>query len=816
MDVEAMTPSRAAAYESAVGPYEASIGHTLLHSGLTAALAVDRHWQVVEFNPAAEEMFARRRGPVLGLSLADLIISPRLRAMRQGSGKSNGSPALPVGRTEQTAIRGDGSHFPVEMATVQVGGGAGELFVCVLLDITQRKLSEYRLAASEALLAEAEELAGAGSFESDLNSGTVVWSAGIYRILGLEPRRRPPSLKQAAELFHPDDRQLVQANFKRILRDREPQFSEQVRAIRPDGTERNIELRGEVVFDDFGEPERLVGTARDVTDEMDSRRDRDLLSYVVESSEDAIITRDRSGIMTSWNLGAERLYGYTAHEAVGRHIGILVPPQGEGEQDEMNRQVFAGESVEQLETVRLRRDGTDVAVSLSISPVRDDHGEIVSAAVIARDVTERRRYEARLRALAEHDHLTGLLNRRRFETELRRELSRTARSGHGGAVVSVDLDGFKGINDSAGHAAGDEVLRSVANVLSAHSRESDLVARLGGDEFALLLPDTDQRQAQVASQNLLDALHELRTEVEGTPFPVTASIGVALFAADAARWDELLVNADLAMYAAKHQGRDRIVIFTPEEAQTARADAKLSWSQRIRQALDEDGLVLHWQPIVDLATGRPSHGELLLRMRSAGELLPPADFLGAAERLGLIHAIDRWVVGQAIALLRDHQAPSDLPLSVNLSGESVAGDAELLSVIERSIRAGGVDPGKLIFEITETAAIANIVEARDFAMGLRRLGCGLALDDFGTGFGSFYHLKYLPVDYLKIDREFVHNLPRSHVDQRLVRSIVDVAQSLRIRTVAESVGDDSTIQLLRHLGVDYIQGFHVGEPRPVG
>jgi predicted signal transduction protein with EAL and GGDEF domain len=360
------------------------------------------------------------------------------------------------------------------------------------------------------------------------------------------------------------------------------------------------------------------------------------------------------------------------------------------------------------------------------------------------------------------------------------------------------------------------VLRSVANVLSAHSRESDLVARLGGDEFALLLPDTDRRQAQSASQNLLDALHELRTEVEGTPFPVTASIGVALFAADAARWDELLVNADLAMYAAKHQGRDRIVIFTPEEAQTARADAKLSWSQRIRQALDEDGLVLHWQPIVDLATGRPSHGELLLRMRSAGQLLPPADFLGAAERLGLIHAIDRWVVGQAIALLRDHQAPGDLPVSVNLSGESVAGDPELLSLIERSIRAGGVDPGKLIFEITETAAIANIVEARDFAMGLRRLGCGLALDDFGTGFGSFYHLKYLPVDYLKIDREFVHNLPRSHVDQRLVRSIVDVAQSLRIRTVAESVGDDSTIQLLRNLGVDYIQGFHVGEPRPVG
>ena len=809
-----MTPAGAGAYDIATSAYAQSVGRALLESDLTAVLATDAGGRLIEFSVAAEELFARRRDEVLGTRLSDLIVSPVLRAAERqpARGRLPENLAILGAQTEQTAVRGDGTHFPVELTMIEAGTAEEPVFVGFVRDITAHRMSEYRLAQSRALLAEAEEVAGVGSFEWDLRSNHVLWSDGIDRVLGLSPGGAPPTLEQALELVREEDRIRAQESVERVLQQHERAFMEHLRIARPGGGRCVVELRGKVVLDDFGEPDRLVGSLRDVTDEVEARNERDLLSYVVESTDDAILTNSPGGFITSWNRGAERLYGYSAEEAIGLHNSLLAPPELADEQAELTKRVFAGEAVRIGETTRIRKDGSDVSVSLTISPVRDATGRIVSAAVIGRDVTERRRYESRLRALAEHDHLTGVFNRRRFEEELHRELSRASRSGQGGAVISVDLDGFKSINDTAGHAAGDTVLRQVAHALSASVRKSDVVARLGGDEFAILLPGADRDKAAVAAGHLLQRLHDCAVPIDGVPFRVTASIGVALFEAASATAEEMLVNADQAMYAAKRHGRDRIAIFTPEEAQAARADANLSWEQRIRHALDNDGLELHWQPIISVATGSASHGELLLRMRGGGKLIGPNEFLGAAERTGLIHAIDRWVVRSAIGLLAADRAPEGLPVSVNLSGETVAGDPDLLELIERELSSSGVDPGKLVFEVTETAAIANILEARSFAEGIHRLGARLALDDFGTGFGSFYHLKHLPVDFIKIDREFVHNLPSSSVDQRLVRSIVDVAQSLNIRTVAESVADDETVALLRELGVDYLQGFHVGEP----
>jgi diguanylate cyclase (GGDEF)-like protein/PAS domain S-box-containing protein len=660
-----------------------------------------------------------------------------------------------------------------------------------------------------------ENSEGFGSFELDLRTGETRYSPGLGRILGA-PEELALTSGLILERVHPEDRELVEHALARAGREHEPLLFE-VRIRRFDDVERVVRARGEAVSSPEGTPLRVVGTLQDVTQEAEVGAARDLLSYVVQSTGDAIITKAPDGTITSWNRGAEQLYGYSAQEAIGRPSGLTETPARAGEWQKILETVFSGQSIDNFETERVRKDGSTIAVTLTVSPVTDAHGRIVSAAIIARDTTARVRYEERLRHMADHDQLTGLFSRRRFEEELKRELARAGRyATEQSAVLSIDIDNFKGINDSAGHAAGDAVLTHVAHVLDHRSRASDVVARLGGDEFAVLLSAVDVDDARTAAEQLLGEIRASPATYGGKPFRVTASIGVAAFESDDATAGEVMVNADLAMYAAKTAGRDRVVVYTASEARRARAVAKLTWAQRIQDALDRDRFVLHLQPILELATGQIKHGELLLRMKGdRGKLIAPGAFLPAAERFGLIHAIDRWVVGRAIQLVAEtmDRVPR---VGINLSGESIVGDPHLLAMIERELERSSVDPSKLIFEVTETAAIANMPEATRFARGLTDLGCSLALDDFGTGFGSFYYLKHLPVSYVKLDGEFIQNLPRSEVDEHMVEAIVGVSQALGIKTVAESVADEETIGMLQKHHVDYAQGYYVGKPAPLG
>ncbi len=721
-----------------------------------------------------------------------------------------------------------GAAFPIASASGTLGTlelhGAGEIApeLAQVLLATGRHLGEriereraYEHGqASEALLADAERAAGAGSFEADLRTGAAECSVGLLRMM-LAPPDAEVTLETMLARVHPDDRELVTRSVLRRPGTEEP-LSVEVRALRFDGATRIVRARGTATFDDQGTAIRLVGTAQDVTDEAMARAGRDLLSYVVDSSDDAILTNDDEGTITSWNRGAERLYGYSVDEAVGESIALIEPPNGEGQQLEIVHRAFGGESIDRIETTHVRKDGNPVTVSMTVSPVREASSRIVSAAIVARDITELKRDQERLRHLADRDQLTGLYNRRRFDQELKRELARAGRSQSRSALLSVDIDNFKTINDSAGHAAGDAVLSELAGILTSRFGSGDVVARLGGDEFGILMSVVEPGAARAAANDLLSAIRSNPVTYGDKPFRVTASIGAIAFEADDATASDLLVNADLAMHAAKTSGRDRVVVYTPAQARKARAMVKLTWSQRIQDALEHDRFVLHLQPIMELSSREVSHGELLLRMRGEhGRLIFPGAFLPAAERFGLIHAIDHWVVRQAIQLISGDTPAQSLRLNVNLSGESVAGDPQLLSMIERELRAADADPSQLIFEITETAAIANMPEATRFAKGVTGLGCSLALDDFGTGFGSFYYLKHLPIRYLKLDGEFIQNLPRNQIDEHMVRAIVGVASSMGIKTVAESVADDETIRLLEEYGVDYAQGFHIGRPEPV-
>ncbi len=426
-------------------------------------------------------------------------------------------------------------------------------------------------------------------------------------------------------------------------------------------------------------------------------------------------------------------------------------------------------------------------------------GAVTRVTGVCQDITELRRVEARLRYHADHDPLTGLLSRRRLVTELDRHLGFAAPHVRSGALLLIDVDGFGFYNDSYGQAAGDLLLRAIADTLTHRLRASDIVARTGGDEFGIVLSETTAEIAAVTAQELRALLSDCAGESG-----ITASLGIAAFGPGSDLvGDDVLVAADIALHEAKQSGGNRVAVY---EGQSG---PDMTWMQRIRQALAEDRFILHAQPIVDLASGAVSHHELLIRMRDEdGGVIAPAAFLPTAERFGLINAIDRWVGRTAVSL-----AAAGHHVAVNLSAHSI-GDGEIVRIAQ-SAAEQGVEPAMLMFEITETAAIANLQEAREFAATLAGIGCELAIDDFGTGFGSLAYLKHIPARFVKIDREFIKDLPLSPTDQHVVRAVVGIAQSLGQCTVAEGVENAETLALVRQLGVDYVQGFYTGRPAQI-
>ncbi|MEJ7651825.1 MAG: EAL domain-containing protein [Nakamurella sp.] len=450
------------------------------------------------------------------------------------------------------------------------------------------------------------------------------------------------------------------------------------------------------------------------------------------------------------------------------------------------------------------------------------HGR-TSAMVVAWDVSaaqnrelEIRHVQQQLEHLASHDPLTGLVNRRRFDLALDQHLAACARSGSQGAVLMLDLDQFKEVNDTFGHGVGDQLIVSVGGLLRAMLPESTTVARLGGDEFAVLLPRGARAEAEQVAQLIVEGVRGRTAPAEQSfARALTVSVGVVMISEATTSAADLLVAADMTMYDAKDAGRDRYEIFDARDSASPHTAARISWATRIRQALRDDRFVLHAQPVVDLRTGQVAGAELLLRMLDDDDsLIQPARFLHVAERMGLAPAVDRWVTGRAVGMLQETTAIGrPVRLSVNVSAHSL-NDLDFIDDIEDLVRAAGVDPQQLVFEITETAAIANMERARMFADRLHALGCRLALDDFGAGHASFYYLKHLPFDFIKIDGEFVRSCTTDTFDRLVIASVVAFSAGTGRQVVAEYVGDEATALALREMQVDFGQGFHLGKPVP--
>jgi diguanylate cyclase (GGDEF)-like protein/PAS domain S-box-containing protein len=548
-----------------------------------------------------------------------------------------------------------------------------------------------------------------------------------------------------------------------------------------------------------------------------TRRARTASERVEKLFDDAphgVALLDSEGSIIRVNISMAVLLGLEPPEMVGHRLGAFETPGEDRIQDHLGR--LMSNRGDSLDAECLLRDsgGNDVHVALSSTVVADPElGQIVMVNVV--DMSDRRRYLDRLAHLADHDVLTGLANRRRFDTELQRHLDRCRRHGPAGALLLLDLDNFKQVNDSLGHNAGDELLVNIAGLLRRSIRNTDVVARLGGDEFAILLTDGDQAAAQRVADLVVERIGDHASTLDGVARRVTASVGAVTFQAASEHAADILALADMTMYDAKEAGRNQVAVLPEGDTRGPRAAARLQWQSRIEDALEHDRFELHLQPIMDISDGRISSAEVLLRLRDDDELVPPSRFVYIAERVGLMPQVDAWVVDHSLELLarlrRDHDPRFEL--EVNLSGHSI-GNPEIERAIVDSLARHDVDPSALILEITETAAVADVALARDFAARMTALGCAFALDDFGAGFGSFYYLKHLFFDYVKIDGEFVAHVHESAVDRTIMRSIVGIARDLGKRTVAEFVSDPQILEVCREEGVDFAQGYLIGKPVP--
>lgn len=533
-----------------------------------------------------------------------------------------------------------------------------------------------------------------------------------------------------------------------------------------------------------------------------------------EVSREAIVVLDHEDKVVDANPAFEALFQYPLAELRGRAINDVIVPEERFEEATMMSVTARGSVGVERATVRRRRDGTHVEVTALGYPITLG---LRQAGILAiyRDITESRRIAEKLAYHATHDLLTGLANRHEFERRAKELISAAASSPQSHALLHMDVDQFKVVNDSLGHEAGDRLLEELGKVIAGELREEDTLARLGGDEFGALLHSRTLAQAADTAQRIVQAVRRYRFNWGDQSLSVGISIGVVEIPPDAQGLSALLSAADTACYTAKEQGRGRARVYRADDQDLLRRRCELSWAPQIMDALEQGRFTLYYQNIVPIALppAEQNHYEVLLRMIGADRrAIPPGLFIPAAERCGLMPALDRWVVAHVIGRLARHPQSRDM-VAVNLSGTTLSEEG-LVAFIRAEFERHGVSPSRICFEITETAAIADMNSALSFIHEMRELGASIALDDFGTGMSSFSYLRMLSADYLKIDGTFIRDLAHNALDHAVTEAINKVGQANGIRTVAECVESEESFRKLAELGVDLAQGYFIHRPEP--
>lgn len=694
-----------------------------------------------------------------------------------------------------------------------------------LQDITERRQSLQDLANAHERVTLATRSGNVGVWDWNITNDELNWSQEMFTLYDVDCVADNVSYEFWQSRVHPDDREKAVAELQYAV-EHQDSVDTEFRVRWRDGSTRYLRSTGNIKRDAFGNVTRVMGVNWDVTPlrEMANEiaRQHELLRVTLESIGDAVITTDATGQVTWMNPVAEQLTGWSAALAIGNPLASVFNIIDEQTRDIAVNPMDAclkgkSPSIIDTQTLLISKAGVEYGIEVSAAPIRRLMDEILGAVLVFHDVTEARRLSDEMSYRATHDSLTNLTNRSEFEARLQATLDKSQTVPGDNALMYIDLDQFKLVNDTCGHTVGDQLLKQVSRLLGQFIRGTDTLARLGGDEFGVILEDCSTVGAKRIAQRMCESVDEFRFTHNGQRFRIGASIGLIPFDS---RWESTaaaMQAADLSCYTAKEAGRNRVHEWydTDEKVQARRDD--LHWASRLEQAIDEDQFELYAQRIHDVS-GRDEgiHAEVLIRLSGDDGLIMPNEFLPAAERFHLASRIDRWVMQNSIDHLRSMTDISGISmLCVNLSGQSVSDSAFHREAIALLTEAGAKVCRRICLEITETAAVTNIADATAFVEKIRALGVRVALDDFGAGASSFGYLKMLDVDILKIDGQFITGMIDDKLDAAAVRCFVDVAAVLGIKTVAEFVKNESIFEQVKSYGINYAQGYLLHKPEPI-
>ncbi len=599
-----------------------------------------------------------------------------------------------------------------------------------------------------------------------------------------------------------------------------------------DGTHIWISENSHYKYDENGDAICIEGTIRDITALKQAKealhQEKERAQVTLGSIGDGVITTDLNGNIEYMNTVAEQSTGWKLQDARSKPMTEVFKLIEEKTLEptpnpatlclEQGKSTMIAGHLLLIHRYRNQR----LSVEVNASPIRDSNADITGVVLVFHDVTELRGLAKKMSYQATHDSLTGLLNRREFENRVKNAIENARTEGVRHAICYVDLDNFKVVNDTSGHFAGDELLKQLTIKLRMELREADTLARLGGDEFGVLLEGCSTENAREPAEAIRKVVEDFRFVWDNRSFRIGASIGLVQITQDSGTLADLLSAADSACYIAKDQGRNRVHVYQPDDEAVSERHGQMQWVQRIQDVLEQNRFRLFFQPIAKLnhpaGEKKLTHGEVLIRMLDENNrIVGPGSFIPAAERYQLMPAIDRWVVSntfKTLTLDKENVEEHVSSCCINLSGQSLS-DIRFMDFIIDEINNYGVSPELLVFEITETAVIANLCNASKLISTLREMGCRFALDDFGVGLSSFGYLKNLAVDYLKLDGCFVKNMVRDNIDHAMVQAINQIGHTMNIKTIAEFVEDEATLEAVRSVGVDYAQGYVIAKPIPI-